>query len=220
VEKKHGYAPILRERNKSFEELKNLAKDGLCYHWGRNEKHAVAKNMEIAGEDYKVYVNVVEAYMDKHMCKIELVFNTNGENMRSYNPGKACDVLSFIVTAFATGKVFYNVGYNIFKSGWGYVHKENAIAEFKYSAAHEIGHEILQMAMNSYYSYTHKGSSTLTTQKLKGENRFDEEDEKKEIDLMLYYKNYFRYNNNDYKRIVAAKDDVLGLIGLIKVDTK
>jgi hypothetical protein len=80
--------------------------------------------------------------------------------------------------------------------------------------AHEIGHEILQASVNTLFSYTHKDSSTLLTQKPKGKIFPDTG----EIDLMLYYENDFRYG--DYERIIASDEDVLRLIGLIKVGAK
>jgi small nuclear ribonucleoprotein (snRNP)-like protein len=107
-------------------------------------------------------------------------------------------------------------GIAVDKSGkiWKYVTEEVAIIVFKYAVAHEIGHEILQASVNTLFSYTHKDSSTLLTQKPKKEV-FPATGK---IDLMLYYKNDFEYD--DYERIIAFDEDVLRLIGLIKVGAK
>jgi len=208
------YLPIY-ERTRSFEELIKMAKDGISCYWGRNKGRGDDKNVNIANKSYAVYVDVVDAPIDgdreKYMSEIKLIFNTNGKPMRSRNPGEVRDTLSFLVNMFTAGKVFYNAAYILYEiDGWQYTSNDAADNDFKYAVAHEIGHEILQVSINTEYSYTHKRSSTLTQKhkRIKFCNTG-------EIDLMQYYENNFTYN--DYERIIAAEDDVLNLIGLIKI---
>jgi len=173
--------------------------------------------VEIAKKCYDVYIKIADAPLDgvekNYMSDITLVFNTNGDSKRSHNPGAARDILSSVVKVFINGKVFYEAGY-IKQRRWYYTYGRDAVAEFKYTVAHEIGHEILQASVDTLFSYTHKGSSTLW-QTAKGEQFSDNI----EIDLMKYYKDK-EIPPNYYKRRVAAKEDVLRLIGLIKVGAK
>ena len=89
------------------------------------------------------------------------------------------------------------------------------------TAAHEIGHEIL-VSFGGFvahiHSKTHKGTSTLLTQK----TIEDEKDKSKtnhpkkgEIDLMKYYSNYY-----EIERTVASEFDVIHLIGLTKMNVE
>ncbi|MGO4709812.1 hypothetical protein AB4Y90_11990, partial [Chryseobacterium sp. 2TAF14] len=93
------------------------------------------------------------------------------------------------------------------------------VESFVHTAAHEIGHEILQaFGGQNDYSYIHKGTSTLLTQKVKKESVLPNITD--EIDLMKYYfDDYYveRKNNNFYDRNVASEKDVLGLLWCSKI---
>lgn len=100
------------------------------------------------------------------------------------------------------------------------------------TAAHEIGHEILQAIAGTTYSWQHKGSSYYLlqdTKPLEGQETFwdkithwDEMDThgenypvSGEIDLMKYYNGHKPQKASE--RVIASEQDVLGLIWLTKI---
>ena len=92
------------------------------------------------------------------------------------------------------------------------------IEDFMMTAAHEIGHEIL-VSFGGFaahiHSKTHKGTSTLLTQKtIEDEKNLSKTNYPStgEIDLMKYYSNYY-----EIERTVASEFDVIHLIGLTKM---
>jgi hypothetical protein len=216
----------LDERTKTFNELKELAKEGLSYHWGRNNRHEVeeARFVEIAGERYEVYVSVdaiddpIYDIKKMYMNDIKLVFNTNKRSMRSRNLGKVVPPISTLVKIFAHARVVYHEGYLRQPGDWDRWDESLAVADFKYTAAHEIGHEILQAFGNAIYSYKHKGTSTLSQKPKKGAPWYPAKNEIKELDVMKYYRGdkYFNY----FKMYVVTEEDLSGLIWLIKVGIK
>lgn len=211
--------PPIKSRTRSFADLERLAIEGLNYHWGRNEKHAVAKDVKVIGESYKVYVNTVNTD-EKSMDDVSLVYNTNGSWMRSGNPGSATlNPISWIGNLVSREAVCYNIGYIKYSDGWGYQADNEEDNEFKDTSAHEIGHEILKSYGGTAYSYGHKGSVNVVTQ-----NRKDNAPEfplSGEIDLMPYYKNNILGNEhkqpNYFLRRAAAEKDVLSLLWLSKI---
>ena len=89
---------------------------------------------------------------------------------------------------------------------------EKADAIFAHTAAHEIGHEILAAYGGDYYSYSHRGSSTLNQKRRalgKGGERFPLTGE---IDLMKYY--HGAWPRDFYRRSLASEHDVKGLLYL------
>lgn len=220
---------------KSFDVLKKLAAEGLKKYWNGR--------VEIGNQYYHVAVVVADEHVDvgdaieNQMSAIQLIFTTTKRYMRSRNPGKTCDNLSFLVKIFIKGKVFYNVGYHYArKDRKNRKNKKPATAAtiataadaaategFKFDIAHEIGHEILQMFGGSMYSYKHKNTSTLiqttkmSTAKLPSSGT---------VDLMKYYRRKKRdkrdnpdeSNNGIYWAV--NEDDMLGLIWLINGGVK
>ena len=95
--------------------------------------------------------------------------------------------------------------------------------EFSYTAAHEIGHNILRSYAegggSADYSYKHKGSSGYSETKSVSEGGVIYP-RKGEIDLMKYYNNTPYFLNFDFDRIVAAEEDVKGLLWLTKIKIK
>ncbi len=79
----------------------------------------------------------------------------------------------------------------------------NTNEDFKMTSAHEIGYEILLAFGGHKYSKSHKGSSTIITQKDKNTPL----PQKGEIDLMKYYKKTVGHNHK--KNIIASDQDVL-----------
>lgn len=205
---RRGIQP-LRTRSRSFEQLKQLALDGLTKHWSRNAGNKVAKGITVNGELYEVFVHPVDT-TENAMDDIELVFNTNGGWKRSHNPGSVDGVVSFFAQVLSE-IVAYNVGYIEYSNGWGYQDEAGEDLHFTETAAHEIGHEILKDYSGSMYSYRHKGSSGFSETKSVADGGF-EYPQTGEIDLMKYYND--EPYDKDYGRVVAATEDVTGLVWL------
>ena len=189
--------------------------EGISYHWGRNRNHAVAKNVEINSEKYEVFVNPINT-QSKAMDDISLIYNTNNDWMRSGNPGTVTGFISAVGNLFSREAVCYNVGYIKDSNQWRYRYEQYEDVNFKLTAAHEIGHEILKAFGDVYYSYGHKGSVNTVTQEIK--NNAPEYPSTGEIDIIPYY--LLDPPVSDYNRAVASERDVLGLIWLTKINVK
>ncbi|WP_175623039.1 hypothetical protein [Chryseobacterium schmidteae] len=211
--------PPIKTRTRSFADLEKLAIDGLNYHWGRNKNHAAAKDVKIVGESYEVFTNAINTD-DNAMDDISLVYNTNGSWMRSGNPGSATlNPISWVGNLISREAVCYNVGYifeYFYKNTWSYQTEGDEDKEFEFTTAHEIGHEILKSYGGTNYSYGHKGSVNVVTQKMKeGAPSFRKNGE---IDIMPYYPS--SPPPSLYNRYVASEKDVLSLIWLTKISIK
>lgn len=209
--KKYKKEPI-KERTRSFEDLERLALEGISYHWGRNRNHAVAQNVKINSEKYEVFVNPINT-QNKAMDDVSLIYNTNNDWMRSGNPGTVTGFISAVGNIFSREAVCYNVGYIKGPKEWEYIEEKHEDVDFKLTAAHEIGHEILKAFGDVYYSYGHKDTVNTVTQEIK--DGTPEYPSTGEIDLMKYYKNYY-----DIPRTIASETDVLGLLWLTKIKVK
>jgi hypothetical protein len=200
----------LRQRHhrlKGFVALKQLAFAGIQKYWGRKIKLS----------DNKVYaLKVTPVDATTHaMDDIKVVYNTNGEWMRSSNPGPVTGVYSLFGNILPE-QIVYNVGWLEFSNGWGYQNQMAADRQFMETAAHELGHEILSSYGGDEYSYGHRGSSTVITQETKsvsgGGSRYPATGE---IDLMKYYNG--ARPRNFYNRVLASEMDVKSLIWLSRV---
>ena len=205
----------IKERTRSFEDLERLALEGISYHWGRNRNHAVAKNVEINSEKYEVFVNPINT-QSKAMDDVSLIYNTNNDWMRSGNPGTVTGFISAVGNIFSREAVCYNVGYIKGPNKWEYRDEQYEDVIFKFTTAHEIGHEILKAFGDVYYSYGHKGSVNTVTQEIK--NNAPEYPSTGEIDIIPYYPSSPPVSI--YNRTVALERDVLGLIWLTKINVK
>lgn len=231
--------PIIMKRNRTFQELVHLAIAGFKKHWSRNESN-IGKGVFINGECFSVNVDaVLESNSSKALNSVPLVFNTNKSWERSGNTGGSYRDDSMLDNLFENipdgiiQRIAYNVGYvfNYFGDDkWTFVEAQYEDLEFMFTAAHEIGHELLQAFGGTIYSWQHKGSSFFIPQevkpidlreypklkvdylpKIKGEFC----PKNKEIDLMKYYlKGPY---HSDLKNVVASQEDVLGLIWLFKM---
>lgn len=208
--------PIIKQRTRSFIDLEKLTLDGINYHWGRNNNHTVAKNVIINNVAFEVYMNAINT-PTKTMDDLSLVYNTNGDWMRSGNPGTAtANPISWIGNLVSREAICYNTGYIEYSNGWGYQTDIEEDVEFKETSAHEIGHEILKSYGGTGYSYGHKGSVNVVTQnKNKNSTNYPLTGE---IDIMPYYQNYIPISER--KRMIAAEKDVLSLIWLTKFKIK
>ena len=133
--------------------------------------------------------------------------------MRSGNPGTVTGFISAVGNLFSREAVCYNVGYIKDSNQWRYRYEQYEDVNFKLTAAHEIGHEILKAFGDVYYSYGHKDTVNTVTQEIK--DGTPEYPSTGEIDLMKYYKNYY-----DIPRTIASETDVLGLLWLTKINVK
>ncbi|MFK7787604.1 MAG: hypothetical protein AB8B56_20950 [Crocinitomicaceae bacterium] len=209
-----GKSPI-KTRIKSYADLEQLAVTGLNYHWGRNNNHSVAKNVDINGEKYEVFMNALNTTEDA-MDDVSLILNTNRKWMRSGNPGTVEGLISFIGNIVSREAVCYNVGYLKYSNGWGHQDVVDEDIAFKETAAHEIGHTILKAYGGTGYSYGHKGSvNTVTQSQSASATAYPTSGE---IDIMPYYTNWVPYNQRH--KMVAAEEDVLSLIWLTKIKLK
>ncbi|WP_047789065.1 hypothetical protein [Tenacibaculum mesophilum] len=196
---KYGKEPI-KERNKSFEDLKQLALDGINKYWSRY-KGNVGDGIKLNEELYEVFVNAV--YDKKGMVAPKLIYFTNSENS-TFNRSHNWEL---------SRKLFYKEGYLKSKK-WLYIEPSKAKKRFEETAAHEVGHELLAELKGEYHSYTHKGTShwsvilqdpvSGTTYPTSGE-----------IDLMKYADDYLPVDY--YSRVILSERDLLGLIWLSKL---
>lgn len=214
--KKHQ--PIIKTLIRDFSALESLALNGINYHWGRNDNNSTGKNVQINNEYYQVFINAINT-TQKSMDDINLIFNTNGDVLRSGNPGTITSVVSAIGNLFPE-RIVYNVGYlnyvdwyEVFSNDWGYNTTNYEDVDFKETSAHEIGHEILKTFGGTDYSYRHKGTSTITQVRL---DSLLPAPSSGEIDLMKYWEYSVPLSLKPH--VVAAKEDVLGLLWLIKLE--
>jgi len=195
--------PETAVRPKSFETLLQLAKEGINYYWSRNNKHPAGKNIVLPdGSFYEVFVETVNT-PSQAIKSPKIVYQTNARSRRSRNWE-----LSRIL--------FYNTG-NLLRAGRWYQKTESqAEADFKQVAAHEIGHEILLAYGGHRYSKSHKGSSTVITQRPLGNYLYPPTGE---IDLMLYYATdpQHPFPVDYYSRNIASETDVRSLLWLAQI---
>jgi len=244
---KWGKQPI-KVRTKTFEDLKQLAINGINYHWGRNQNHAQAKDVKIVDDSYEVYIDTINSN-NSAMDDIDLLYNTNYFMGRSNNPGCVSGFKSFLANLSQyipyiplSETIYYNVGYVnnvykaeshfLFKESWIYIDetslykngKSKVDMEYGYTCAHEIGHSILRAYSeggggSADYSYKHKGSSGYSETKPVSEGGVSYPISG-EIDVMKYFNNAPYFLNYDFERIIAEDKDILGLIWLVKIEIK
>ncbi len=209
----------LKSRTKGFEDLKKLALDGISEHWSRKGERFVMINEE----KYEVSVNTIDVKKNT-MDDVNLTFNTNRKSLGSSNPGTIDGLISLVANIFVPERVSYNVGYIKYDvdfpdplKGWRYIDEWIAISTFKYTSAHEIGHTILKAYGGTVHSYKHEKSSTLITQSVLPVKKggFDYPD-KGDVDVMKYY----NHERNDYARVFATEENVLGLLSLSKLSVE
>lgn len=193
-------------RIRSVSALKGLLRSGLQQYWSRS--------ITVGGTPYRVSVTPVAA-TSKAMDDIDVTYNTNGDWLRSSNPGSVRGVFSLFGN-LVPERVVYNIGWLKFGNRWRYVVPSGADQEFLEDAAHEIGHEILGAYGGDTYSYGHRGSSTVVSQRRKplgdGGVSFPASGE---IDLMKYYHGV--RPPGYFSRLTATEQDVESLIWLARV---
>lgn len=175
---------------KSLSDIISMALLGLEKYWGRNKTRTIGNSINIGGKDYEVFI---------------LPLNTEENSMPNLKIYASTKKYGRSRNWILSRKLFYNSGY--------YPTIQEDDEDYSHTAAHEIGHEILQCFGGKLdYSYVHKDSSTLLTQKVVDESVLPISGE---IDLMKYYSDdsyYKRLSANFFERNIAAETDVKGLL--------
>ncbi|GAB1262178.1 hypothetical protein NBRC116495_28850 [Aurantivibrio plasticivorans] len=202
---------IKHQRTRQFAALKMLVSSGTGNYWSR----AISLD---SGKIYQVSTNVTFATVNA-MDDIAVVYNTNRSWLRSSNPGRIRGALSLVGNMIARERIAYNVGFIKAKQGWLLVSSQSADNALKHTAAHELGHEILSAYGGDTYSYTHRGSSSITQSTksvANGGELFPSVGN--EVDLMKYYNGGTA--SAYYSRGTASNYDVRSLIYLAGLKTK
>ncbi|WP_223668887.1 hypothetical protein [Kangiella shandongensis] len=182
----------------SYDYVKQLAKQGIEKYWSRTGSRAVNS------PEGKFDVRVKVEFAEPSASDFDLERNYDTDFGRS--------------TSFWVFKsIIYNYGFHYRRNarlGLGVV-KQEADENFKETAAHEIGHLILNNYGGRFgYSWSHKDSSTVLTQSTLDNQNLPSSGE---IDLMKYYE-YHTDPVRNGNRIIAAEVDVLSLFWLTSVE--
>ncbi|WP_295587684.1 hypothetical protein [uncultured Lamprocystis sp.] len=201
-------------RQRSFDDLKNLAVAGLARYWSRDAGNGLIISTDHG--DFQVATRP-RVTTEQSMDDVGLEYNTNGDWGRSSNPGSVRGFFSFIANIFIPERTIYNAGWIKYDGGWVYQNLADEDQDFSHTSAHEIGHEILSAYGGEDYSYGHRGSSTVITQSTlnpaAGGVTYPAAGE---IDLMKYYNGVRPYDF--FARNVASMQDVKSLIWLARVE--
>lgn len=189
----------------TFAQLEHMAKAGIEHYWSRDGSRAqgIGAPIQTTKGTYKVTV-VAELNGKPSAKKFPLIESLDADFGRS--------------TSFAMfKKVYHNQGF------WSAANYPATFADgdFAHTAAHELGHLIL----NEYgdgglipnYSWSHKETSTVLTQSPVDNHPIPGSGE---LDLMHYHSDYPRgpRGYQDYwNRSVASEQDVKGLLWLSRV---
>ena len=198
--KKWGHPPIT-SRTRSYENLRDLALKGIEKYWSRHSLN-IGKNIKVNNETYQVFVEAI--YDDKGMIAPKIIFFTNKKN-NNLNRSRNWSL---------SRELYYKVGYiQREDNNWKYINESEAIVEFQETAAHEIGHKLLEEYGDMWYSYKHKGTSTLVTQVPLENTPFPIIGE---IDLMKYSSDMY-YPSDYYDRVILSEKDLKGLLWFTKM---
>jgi len=186
---------------RTFEELKTLATAGVERYWSRDgSRGAVGASIQTDNGAFqvKVLAQVNEKPGTKNFPLIASISNDFGRS-----------------TSFAMfKKIYHNQGW------WAAANYPVSFAdqEFEHTAAHELGHLILNECGDGRvipaYSWSHKSTSTILTQKPLDNNPVPASGE---IDLMHYHSERPSNMQDYWARSVASENDVKGLLWLSRV---
>ena len=198
--KKWGHPPIT-SRTRSYENLRDLALKGIEKYWSRHSLN-IGKNIKVNNETYQVFVEAI--YDEKGMIAPKIIFFTNKKN-NNLNRSRNWSL---------SRELYYKVGYiQREDNNWKYINESEAIVEFQETAAHEIGHKLLEEYGDMWYSYKHKGTSTLVTQVPLENTPFPIIGE---IDLMKYSSDMY-YPSDYYDRVILSEKYLKGLLWFTKM---
>lgn len=208
----------IKNRTRSWEELKNMALEGINTYWSRTDKKTFYKGTDIHGEKWEILVNAVQD--DKGMVAPKIIYFTNKENT-TFNRSHNWELHRELY--YKTGYTFYSdwKSYNkntivYLTKGWFYTDSKDSDLDFKETAAHEIGHQLLLTYGGRSYSYTHKSTSgpTWIQQDPLPGTKYPKGNE--EIDLMKYADEQVPMDYHD--RVVLSKEDSLSIVWLSKIE--
>ena len=198
--KKWGHPPIT-SRTRSFENLRDLALKGIEKYWSRHSLN-IGKNIKVNSETYQVFVEAI--YDEKGMIAPKIIFFTNKKDS-NLNRSRNWSL---------SRELYYKVGYiQREDNNWEYINESEAIVDFQKTAAHEIGHKLLEEYGDMWYSYKHKGTSTLVTQVPLENIPYPIIGE---IDLMKYSSDMY-YPSDYYDRVILSEKDLKGLLWFTKM---
>lgn len=198
--KKWGHPPIT-SRTRSFENLRDLALKGIEKYWSRHSLN-IGKNIKVNSETYQVFVEAI--YDEKGMIAPKIIFFTNKKDSN----------LNRSRNWFLSRELYYKVGYiQPDDNNWKYINESEAIVDFQETAAHEIGHKLLEEYGDMWYSYKHKDTSTLVTQVPLENTPYPIIGE---IDLMKYSSDMYRPSDY-YDRVILSEKDLKGLLWFTKM---
>ena len=193
--------PPITSRTRSYENLRDLALKGIEKYWSRHSLN-IGKNIKVNNETYQVFVEAI--YDEKGMIAPKIIFFTNKKN-NNLNRSRNWSL---------SRELYYKVGYiQREDNNWKYINESEAIVEFQETAAHEIGHKLLEEYGDMWYSYKHKGTSTLVTQVPLENTPFPIIGE---IDLMKYSSDMY-YPSDYYDRVILSEKDLKGLLWFTKM---
>ena len=186
---------------RTFEELKTLAKTGIERYWSRDGSRGVIGG-PIQTNKGAFQIRVLAQINAKPYAKdFPLIASISDDFGRS--------------TSFAMfKKIYHNQGW------WASANYPVSFAdqEFEHTAAHELSHLILNEygdgGMIPEYSWSHKSTSTILTQKPLDNNPVPASGE---IDLMHYHSDGPSNMQDYWDRSVASENDVKGLLWLARV---
>lgn len=198
--KKWGHPPIT-SRTRSYENLRDLALKGIEKYWSRHSLN-IGKNIKVNSETYQVFVEAI--YDEKGMIAPKIIFFTNKKDSN----------LNRSRNWFLSRELYYKVGYiQPDDNNWKYINESEAIVDFQETAAHEIGHKLLEEYGDMWYSYKHKDTSTLVTQVPLENTPYPIIGE---IDLMKYSSDMYRPSDY-YDRVILSEKDLKGLLWFTKM---
>lgn len=194
-----------------YQQLLEWARQGISHYWSRDGSRAngIAGPIALEGKQYEV---IVDAKVNKipSAPSFRLIEDQDEEFGRSTSLA--------VVRKLVLSSGFYFHAY-VTKArrsvGWAMTQAEG---NFKETAAHEFGHLIL----NAYEgdplvptrSWSHKGTSTVLTQKPLDDHPSPTSGE---IDVMHYFSGYTTSADEMRSRTAAAADDVKGLIWIARL---
>lgn len=190
VEGSNRFVPIF-----GYDKLKEITQEAIGYFWSRDGSRGDINSPIVTPMgSYKVTVSA-KLNKNPHMsADFDLIEKLDNDFGRS-------------TSLWAFRSIYFNRG--IYAN-------DRALLLFRQTAAHEVGHIVLNEASKPLipeYSWRHKGSSTLITQEPLEGNPVPAHGE---VDLMKYYTIGTTHPKN-LTRNVASERDVLGLIWLLGV---
>lgn len=198
----------IKTRTKTFEDLKNMALEGINTYWSRTYKRTQGKGTSINDEKWEIIVNATN---DKNgMVAPDIIYFTNSKNT-TFNRSHNWELHRELY--YKVGYTYYPDSKNDTTKGWYYRQTSMADLIFKETSAHEIGHQLLLKFGGRSYSYTHKGSSGPTwiqQDPLPGTKYGTEE-----IDLMKYAEEEEPKDYHD--RLVLSQEDSRSMIWFTKL---